>query len=584
MHPPVERRASERRAPARRFSGADLTIPAVLDVQAEERPDQVLLHLDGTPLTYRQLQAASLHGAAGLRRLGVGAGDRVAIFMETSPEWVALWFAVSRLGAVAVPVNTAYRGEFLAHQLRDSGTVVMAVDEVLADRVWAVAAEVPDLRTILIRPADAARDGSAGGGSGADGSGRDGSARGGSGADGLLWGRVERLPIEVVLGGSSPDGGTLAAGGDPAEWAPVPWNQVGAIFYTSGTTGPSKGALATQHYLLSAAQAMLDCWRLQPGEAVFAPLPLFHLSAVGSVLGPLLAGGTGVIDRAFSVHATWERVRRYRAVGLVAAGAIVTMLWNQSPEGPGDDSPFRFLSAAPVAGDLYRRIERRWHCRVVTCYGLSEAFPLTYAGVDDDNPPGASGRPNPDFEVAVFDEDDRPLAHGEVGEIVCRPRRPHVMFEGYGGRPEASLAQLRNLWFHTGDLGRFDEAGHLYYVDRRKDAMRRRGENISSFEVEQALSRHPSVAEVAAIGVPSPLGEDDVMVCVVAAPGSELVVEELMDFCCERLPYFAVPRYVDLRPGLPKNAVGRVLKHELRAEGLRDETWDREAAGYVVRR
>jgi len=335
--------------------------------------------------------------------------------------------------------------------------------------------------------------------------------------------------------------------------------------------------------LLSAAQAMLDCWQLQPGEAVYAPLPLFHLSAVGSVLGPLLAGGTGVIDRAFSVHATWDRVRQHRAVGLLGAGPMVTMLWNQSPEGPGD-GPFRFLSAAPVPGDLYRQLEERWHCRIVTCYGLSEAFPLTYAGVADDNPPGASGTPNPDFEVAILDEHDVPVPPGEVGEIACRPRRPHVMFEGYEGRPEATLAQLATLWFHTGDLGRFDEDGNLYYVDRQKDAMRRRGENISSFEVEQALLGHPAVAEVAAIGVPSPLGEDDVMLCVVQRPDVPLEMTALMDFCCERLPYFAVPRYVDLRPSLPKNAVGRVLKHELRAEGVRPGAWDREAAGYVVRR
>lgn len=549
----------------RRFSGSSLTIPSVLDARASERPDQVLLHVDGTDLTYAELRRRSVEGAAGLRGLGVGPGDRVAIFMDTSPEWVVLWFALSRLGAVAVPVNTAYRGEFLAHQLRDSGTVAIAVDPQLAERVAPVAADVPSLRWVLLA--------SAGVGAG--------------GAGGVTWpgGGPERLPLAPVLdGGTALDGaraGAARPGGDGC--TAVPYNQVGAIFYTSGTTGPSKGALATQHYLLSAAQAMVDCWQLQPGEAVYAPLPLFHLSAVGSVLGPMLAGGTGVVDRAFSVRATWDRVRAHRAVGLVAAGAIVTMLWNQSPEGPGD-GPFRFLSAAPVPGDLYRSIEDRWHCRIVTCYGLSEAFPLTYAGVADDNPPGASGRPNPDFEVAVVDEEDLPVAAGQVGEIVCRPRRPHVMFEGYGGRPEATLAQLRNLWFHTGDLGRFDEEGYLYYVDRRKDAMRRRGENISSFEVEQALLRHPAIAEVAAIGVPSPLGEDDVMICVVPRPEQSLKMVALMDFCCEQLPYFAVPRYVDLRPSLPKNAVGRVLKHELRAEGVRPGTWDRDAAGYVVRR
>jgi crotonobetaine/carnitine-CoA ligase len=158
------------------------------------------------------------------------------------------------------------------------------------------------------------------------------------------------------------------------------------------------------------------------------------------------------------------------------------------------------------------------------------------------------------------------------------------MFEGYDGRADATLEQMRNLWFHTGDLGRVDDDGNFYYADRKKDAMRRRGENISSFEVEQALLRHPAVVEVAAIGVPSELGEDDVMVLVVSAPGSETDIESFMDFCCERLPYFAVPRYVEFLDELPKNAVGRILKHVLRERGITDTCWDRERAGYVVRR
>jgi crotonobetaine/carnitine-CoA ligase len=217
-------------------------------------------------------------------------------------------------------------------------------------------------------------------------------------------------------------------------------------------------------------------------------------------------------------------------------------------------------------------------------YGLSEAFPLAYAGIDDDNPPGASGKANPSFEVRVVDGNDEDVPVGQVGEVVCRPRHPHVMFECYDNRPEATLAQFGNLWFHTGDLGRFDAEGNFYYADRSKDAMRRRGENISSFEVEQALLRYPAVAEIAAIGVPSELGEDDVLVAVVTKPGETLELEPFMDFCCERLPYFAVPRYVDVVAELPKNAVGRILKHELRAQGLPASAWDRDAAGYVVKR
>ncbi|MGH9231299.1 MAG: AMP-binding protein [Acidimicrobiales bacterium] len=536
-----------------RTVGERLTIPAVLDAQAQKRPDRPFLHILDEPVTYAEMRARAVSSANMLAASGIEPGDRVAIYMGTSAEWIDAWFGAAYLGAVTVPVNAAYRGDFLANQLRDSETKAIAVDASLSEQLLAVVADVPSLRTMFVR-ADGATD---------------------TAADTpIARDRIDVHPIERLREG---DTGEVTGGAAPA------WNRPGAIFYTSGTTGRSKGALVTQHYLLSAAQTMVDCWQLQPGETVYGPLPLFHLSAVGTVLGPMLAGGTGVLEKVFSVTSTWDQVRRYDAAGIALAGALVVMLWNLPPDEGDRDLPIRFLSAAPVPKEIYHDIEERYGCRIVTVYGTTEAFPLTYAGVAVDNPPGASGRSNPGFEVKIFDDEDNEVPAGTVGEIVCRPRRPHSMFEGYDGRPEATLEQLRNLWFHTGDLGRFDDDGNFTYVDRKKDAMRRRGENISSFEVEQALLRHPAVAEIAAIGVPSELGEDDVMVCVVAKPGEALEIVPFMDFCRDRLPYFAVPRYVEVCAELPKNAVGRVLKHELRARGVSDATWDRERAGYVVR-
>jgi carnitine-CoA ligase len=534
-------------------AGDRLTIPAVLDAQAAARPDQPFLYILDEPVTYAEMRARAVASANALSSLGIEPGDRVGIFMGTSAEWIETWFGASYLGAVVVPINAAYRGDFLANPLSDSGTKLVAVDESLAGFLAKVASDVPSLRTVLVRP-----DGADGGDLAAD----------------LDVGGLAVEPIARLRDGDTEQ---VAGGAGPA------WNRPGAIFFTSGTTGRSKGALVTQHYLLSAAQKMVDCWQLRPGESVYGPLPLFHLSAVGTVLGPMLAGGTGVLEKVFSVNNTWDQVRRYECVGIALAGALVMMLWNLPPDERDKDLPIRFLSAAPVPKEIYHDIEARYGCRIVTVYGTSEAFPLTYAGVDDDNPPGASGKANPDFEVKIFDDDDNEVPPGSVGEIVCRPRRPHMMLEAYDGRPDATLEQMRNLWFHTGDLGRFDEDGNFTYVDRKKDAMRRRGENISSFEVEQALLRHPGVAEIAAIGVPSELGEDDVMVCIVAKPGETLDVVPFMDFCRERLPYFAVPRYVEVCAELPKNAVGRVLKHELRARGVTDATWDRERAGYAVK-
>ncbi len=534
-------------------AGERMTIPSVLDEQAQKRPDQPFLHIIDEPVTYAEMRARAVSSANVLAASGIGPGDRVAIYMGTSAEWIEAWFGAAYLGAVAVPVNAAYRGDFLANQLRDSETKAIAVDASLAERLLAVVADVPSLRAMFVR---------------ADGEADPAAVTPASPAG------MDVHPIGRLREG---DTGEVAGGAAPA------WNRPGAIFYTSGTTGRSKGALVTQHYLLSAAQTMVDCCRLQPGETVYGPLPLFHLSAVGTVLGPMLAGGTGVLEKVFSVTNTWDQVRRYDAAGVALAGALVVMLWNLPPDERDKDLPIRFLSAAPVPKEIYHDIEERYGCRIVTVYGTTEAFPLTYAGIAADNPPGASGRANPGFEVKIFDDEDNEAPAGTVGEIVCRPRRPHTMFEGYDGRPEATLEQVRNLWFHTGDLGRFDDDGNFSYVDRKKDAMRRRGENISSFEVEQALLRHPAVAEIAAIGVPSELGEDDVMVCVVAKPGEAVEIVPFMDFCRDRLPHFAVPRYVEVCAELPKNAVGRVLKHELRARGVTDATWDRERAGYVVR-
>jgi crotonobetaine/carnitine-CoA ligase len=217
-------------------------------------------------------------------------------------------------------------------------------------------------------------------------------------------------------------------------------------------------------------------------------------------------------------------------------------------------------------------------------YGVTEASLLSTLPPGEENPPDAAGRPNDvEFDVRIFDDHDEEVADATVGEIVCRPRQPNAMFAGYWGRPEATMAVSGNWWFHTGDYGRIED-GYLYFVDRKKDYLRRRGENISSFEVEKTLHGHPDVAEVAVHSVPSPLGEDDVKVTVVLGPGATADPEALCRWTAERVPYFAIPRYVEIRAELPKNPVGRVLKYQLRDEGVTATTWDAEAAGVTFDR
>jgi crotonobetaine/carnitine-CoA ligase len=307
----------------------------------------------------------------------------------------------------------------------------------------------------------------------------------------------------------------------------------------------------------------------------------------------MLVGGTTALAQAFHPGEVWDDVRARGAIGFAGAGAMISMLQNL-PGDPADAGlPLRFISAAPIAADSYREIERRYRCRIVTMYGMTEAFPIAVKGVADDGVPGTSGRPNPNFDVLIVDADGNPVPAGTVGEITCRPRHPHVMSEGYvspgvdRGAPQTDVAlhvDAHPEWFHTGDLGKLDSEQNLTYVDRIKDSLRRRGENISSVEVEAVVVQHPAVLEAAAIGVPSDLGEDDILLVVALHPGAALDYAELLDFCVARMPYFCVPRFVQTVDELPKNGIGRIRKDLLRTRGLNPDAWDREKYGYIVTR
>ncbi|HYH51084.1 MAG TPA: AMP-binding protein, partial [Acidimicrobiia bacterium] len=268
----------------------------------------------------------------------------------------------------------------------------------------------------------------------------------------------------------------------------------------------------------------------------------------------------------------WEQVRRHGATHISLLGPMMVMLWNQPRRDDDAANSVEVMLCAPVPTDIHRPFEERFGLDIVTAYGLSEAVPIL---LSLPTPPGFAGRPSPVFDVRLFDDEDQEVRVGEVGEIVCRPREPHVMFEGYFGNADATVGMWRNLWFHTGDLGRANADGYIQFVDRKKDYLRRRGENVSSYEAEQAIRAHPAVADAAVLGVPSDIGEDEVLACVVLKPGESLSFEELLRHCIENMPYFAVPRYVEFLDELPRNPVGRVLKHELRTRGVTAAAFDR---------
>ncbi|BBY83662.1 ATP-dependent acyl-CoA ligase [Mycolicibacterium pulveris] len=527
QRPPIEPAA---------FGVDQFTVAAVLDRRADQFPDRVMMSIGGVPVTFADMRERSCAAAHLLVELGLGPGDTLALFTGTCPEWVYFWLGAARVGVVTAAVNAASKGDFLAHALTLSRAKAVLADTDRLQRIEEVAAQVDTLSTTLVCGESLS----------------------------------ERLA-------SSPGALGLSHTTGP--------DDIGALFFTSGTTGPSKAVATTWQYLFRAAATVASAWEFAAGETIWTAMPLFHLSAAPTILAPLLVGGTSVLADGFHPTKVWDEIRSCGAVGFAGAGAMVSMLWTLPPDPRDAEIGLRFVSAAPISTEIYRGIEQRYNCRVVTMYGLTEAFPLAYKPVSDAGVPGTSGHVNPVFDVRVIDADGREVPDGDVGEIACRARTAHVMSEGYVSPGSGGLrVEPHPQWFRTGDLGRLDSDGNLTYVDRVKDSLRRRGENISSVEVEQVVMGHPAVSEAAAVAVPSELGEDDILVLVTLQRGAAIDFSELLDFCAQRMPYFCVPRYVEVLDEIPKNAIGRVRKDVLRDRGCGAGAWDREAHGYVLSR
>jgi crotonobetaine/carnitine-CoA ligase len=501
--------------------------------------------------TAREMDAESTRLAHALIGLGVGHGDRVATLLDNRAEQVVSFFAALKLGAVQVPINTGYKGEFLRHQLADSGARVFVVQGDYASRaVETIGADTtPEVaHCIVVDHPDAVIDA----------------------VPTIAW-------ADAVAGASDA----------PIDTSQVRPGDLACFIYTAGTTGPSKGCMLPQNYIVSLAEQVERAWERRGDDIVLTPLPLFHFNAISiAVVGTLVAGGSAVIERKFSVSNFWPEVKRTGATMVSMLGSLAILIANADDHPDQRGHKLRLCAAAPMPPDTDAAWGQRFGCKTFSAgYGLTEASLISMLDAGEPNKPGAAGKPNlHDFDVRIVDDDDVPVATGEAGEIVCRPNGPNLMFAGYWNRPDATVEATRNLWFHTGDLGRIDDNGYLFFVDRKKDALRRRGENISSFEMEKTLYGHSALRDVAVHAVPSELGEDDVKITVVLQDDAQLTEEELCRWMAERVPYFAIPRYVEFRDDLPRNPVGRVLKYQLREEGVTPTTWDREAAGVTFER
>jgi len=527
------------------------TINDVIRRAAEKWPDRVYLDFSGETWTYQQVYQQAIAYAAGLADLGVQRGDTVATVLDNHIDAVTLWFGINFLGAISVPVNTANRGEFLRHQLDDSAANVAVAESDYAERVLDVAEGIGNLGTLVHR--------------GEKPSGTNAAIRLAALAE------IRREDTEF----------------EPRTVRP---EELAVLIYTSGTTGPAKGCMSSHNYYCNVARRSNVMFERTADTVVWSPMPLFHLMATAVVvLATAQVGARAALLRRFSVSNFWSEIERTGATEANLIGAMAPLVANMpdSPEMHRCRGQLRVMGANPVTTDLAKTFRERFGAQLVAgqVYAQSEATFITCPRPGEQAPVTSAGRPNDDFEVRIFDDDDREVPPGEVGEIVCRPTRPHVMFQGYWRRPDATLRVMRNLWLHTGDLGRFDADGWLHFADRKEDYLRHGGENISSQAVEEVFLSHPAISEAAVHAVASELSEDDVKATVVRRIDAENITpEELFQWLVDKVPRFALPRFIEFRDQLPLTPTGKVLKHVLRKEGATEATWDRHQAGVTVQR
>lgn len=528
--------------------GEQDTVIAALDRAVAKHPQRILLDFGGETHSYGDVDRLSTRFAHALAALGVRDGDTVVTMLDNNVDAVVAWLAINKLRAVSVPINTALRGAFLRHQIHDAGAAIVVCEADYLGRIAAVAEELPDVRLILQRGA----------------------------VDSGKPCAKPVLPLDEHRGSDD----------TPFDRKPEP-GDLACLIYTSGTTGPSKGCMLSYNYMCNLARLQLRAGPATAADITFTPLPLFHLNAISvGIISNILVGARVAIAPRFSVSNFWPEIRRSGATIASILGSMGQLI---AQAGDSDDMRACFGQIHTVRGNPFTEEvkeiwRRRFGARQVggNGYGLTEASVVTSLPGGAYAAPGSSGKRIADFDVRIVDDQDCELPPNVPGEVIIRPLRPNIMFMGYWRRPEDTLKIMRNLWLHSGDIGKFDEDGFFYFVDRKKDYLRRRGENISSFEMEAAFSAHPDILEVAVHAVPSPRGEDDVKVTAIRRPDSSLTEEALFHWCVDKVPYYAIPRYVEFRETLPKNPQGRVLKYQLRDEGKTPDTWDLEATGIKV--
>jgi crotonobetaine/carnitine-CoA ligase len=522
------------------FPACERTLPVILERQAARYGARPLLVFDDVRWSYAETLETAGRAGALLASAGIGHGDRVAIFCSNRPEFLAVFLGCAWIGAVMVPINTASRGVQLQHVLGNCGARLLIVEV-------GVASAFDDV----------------------------GGAAGG---------------IEIVwtIGGECEQVGGKPATAMPDYPQPIPATAVKpgdtlAILYTSGTTGPAKGVCCPQAQFFWWGVGTARGLGIREGDVLFTTLPLFHTNALNCFWQALLTGSTYVLEKKFSASGFWPAAARHKATVGYFLGAMAAILLSRPAETSDRAHQMRIALGGGVPERFHAPFLERFGVPLLDAYGSTETN-FVFSGDIPSRRPGTMGALCPGFEARIVDEDDVPVAEGEAGELVLRADQPFAFATGYFGMAEKTVEAWQNLWFHTGDRVVREADGNFRFIDRMKDAIRRRGENISSWDVEQALLAHPLVSSCAVYAVPSELGEDEVMAAIIAEPGKPIDPVELLDSVSGKLAYFAVPRFLDFVTELPLTENGKIRKVHLREAGITKTAWDREAAGYKVNR
>ena len=532
----------------------------VLKRRAAEHPDRDYLKFADRPwVSYGEINARSNRIANSLISRGVQPGESVSVMLPNCEEFIPVWFGILKAGAVMSSINTAYKGDFLSWTINLVEAKKLFISDEYLDRLDLIKGELPTLEHVIVLESGKRE-----------------------GPDPSL----PHEPLEALLAGSDaePDGITYS------------WTDDARIMFTSGTTGRSKGVIKQNAADYFSARGLLEVVSATAGKSVesleedtfFSCLPLFHSNAqVLSGYPALVAGGRVAYVERFSSSRFWQQVIDAEATIFNSIGAVSYFIWN-IPESDLDKAhKVHTCFAAPAPRDIYNEFQARFGVKFIEGYGLTETGMATYMDPTKPAVPGSMGKANPGYEVMIVEPGtDRPLPPDTPGEIVVDMKIPNIVMRAYYGMPEKTAEDFRNLKLHTGDLGRMDAEGYFYFMDRVNDYIRRRGENVSSMEVEKQVSDHPQIKEAAAIGVKAGEGassEDEIMV-VCIPEGEAPDPGELTLWLAERIPYFMVPRYIRFVDTLPKTPTERVQKVPLREQGITPDTFDREAAGITIAR